>query len=1577
MSEVVRLPFIGKERSRILIEKGYDLEKIKNSSAEELAEILEVDRYIAYLIRKAATEASIENVPDELIAKETICPKCGNTISELEYECGRCHNQIKNMPLEDYEEQIKNYVDLFISISKDRNNIELWEKLKDVYEKLGNMEDSLDVSLKIDILREKEWRGEETIEVREEKKNLKKYPIRGIRERKFKNGIVNGFGPKIEFGKKEKLRIRIFAIVLILGIVMGSFISVFAMNPPFKVDGKMNEWANIPSYHTFDSQIRVLKMGEYGDYSFFYIGGNLKLKYGLNILIDKDRNPETGYKMGHIGSEYRINIYSSSGKLYASLYSFSSKKNQEDWNGWNKICNLGIAGGDYGFEFKVKKDIFTGISVIEVFNYGHHTPPIGLYNPIVATEVSLGGGYVTETSKIGKIYINNTYKKEVSISGMQITNLGNASNLALAIYKDGKILASGYAGSYFNFTDLIRVKDSVSFDLYYYQGGKDGETIRPMIGRVSSTESVSWTKGDGYYIGEIPNKPKIDGIFADWNNLRRKDVVEDAPENIDIVSFGSYFNSYSYFYIQTAGEAMLGNVLTVYGTNDSDRDGIPDSKDPFPHDFNNDGIRDKDSYTIVNGEKLPDVDKDGIPDYPYGNDYYLNTTIPNSTVFPKEYRGKFVSIYIGPPKGKKEIIPMDYFEIYIGNIGGEGFNIAGIKAKYLFRIYGMNGDFMGYEYDVYHNGKFVESKISFNPTRDLASGWSRFELKIPVSPTEKMVVFRAISFNEEFEDIAHKPFMKTRGFPIPQKFGSENDEVKNETSASMIMRDPDQDTIAGKFAQELKEKYYDKVNLNLLISWISTLNLSKGAEKNHVFTDKDFKDGNISHFKEEDYATWKMNEIIEKEGRRPIYRVELLNESIFCEEWENMTNTTKRWEILHWTHDLEEIRTKDKNYSNPYKINWYDEKVMRTLEWLVYKLSQNMDNWTLGYMIGRGIKSIDDARIGPFLAVYPTKDARLKDWSYEKVKGTGKTVTFQLVHWYSGTSDCYSDNDGYVKITVGSWTYTTQIRSDDNDWNAKVIFTNTNNSGSSAYIKIENWESDSGLCGGDDDYGSATMTYYITTKTWSGDTSEPHVHTSGPDGSADDWFVIESDDDNEAKLGIYDNNGDSDPMYGGLCFNDPWDNPTRVTYYSGQNYWGYGSYTASYYEFYVASGTSISVHLVPSSYNYDLYLYDLSWNQKASSTNSGTSEDDITFTADSSGYWKIMIYAADGYADWFKFWFTSGPDDKNFIDMSSTTGVSNAGYLIESYNGVTYYDTSDEWKFSVPSTWLSSGAYVYVWMKPNTNANFDIYLYDSSGTQKTSGTSGGVGQADYVLYQFQTSDQSGYWYASVVPSTSTDYGNYTIFFWCGYHVEFHAVTNNSGTHTPMDKSNGVQVSYVLFGNAYYVYPNDQEYWTVYVDRGSSYSYASESNLSNDAAGHRWISQSPPSGTITQNTSIYGYYYEQFYLTINTAHDTGYSSGELFGASQSYSGPGSGWFDAGCTVTISVDSPVTESGQTYYFVSWSGGGTGNYTGTSNPASFTIQDVTTETANWQVPEFQTPIIIFITIFVIFSVRTTKKK
>jgi uncharacterized repeat protein (TIGR02543 family) len=94
----------------------------------------------------------------------------------------------------------------------------------------------------------------------------------------------------------------------------------------------------------------------------------------------------------------------------------------------------------------------------------------------------------------------------------------------------------------------------------------------------------------------------------------------------------------------------------------------------------------------------------------------------------------------------------------------------------------------------------------------------------------------------------------------------------------------------------------------------------------------------------------------------------------------------------------------------------------------------------------------------------------------------------------------------------------------------------------------------------------------------------------------------------------------------------------------------------------------------------------------------------------------------------------------------------------------------------------------------------------------------------------------------------------------------------------------------------------------------------------------------PSNAITMNgpKTATANWKTQHYLTMSTN----------FGSVS----PGSGWHDAGSTVTISVTAPSAGSGEQYVWNNWTGTGSGNYTGTDNPASITMNGAVTEVASW---------------------------
>jgi len=88
--------------------------------------------------------------------------------------------------------------------------------------------------------------------------------------------------------------------------------------------------------------------------------------------------------------------------------------------------------------------------------------------------------------------------------------------------------------------------------------------------------------------------------------------------------------------------------------------------------------------------------------------------------------------------------------------------------------------------------------------------------------------------------------------------------------------------------------------------------------------------------------------------------------------------------------------------------------------------------------------------------------------------------------------------------------------------------------------------------------------------------------------------------------------------------------------------------------------------------------------------------------------------------------------------------------------------------------------------------------------------------------------------------------------------------------------------------------------------------------------------------VTESATFTATYSTQYYLSVQSNH----------GNPQ-----GSGWYNAGSTAYVSVDSAVTEGGNTRYsFVSWSGSGAYSYTGSSREISVIMNAPITETANW---------------------------
>jgi len=267
----------------------------------------------------------------------------------------------------------------------------------------------------------------------------------------------------------------------------------------------------------------------------------------------------------------------------------------------------------------------------------------------------------------------------------------------------------------FNFEPAIEISmdDSITWHIAVDIKNSNGRTLGASIinpGNVkieNGTVSLRRMPSDHElgYLGIVPINTTIDGGFSDWTTpVSDLDGSPVSNPDIDIHSYDFVVdNNFFYFYLKVEGALMNGTLVpywnqvtgetpTVVGPFDSDLDTIPDTFDPLPFNFDNQGLDDNQTNN--------DVDEDGIKDHPYGSDYWLNTTILNDTGIPPDYWGIEVNRYIGPME-KPSVLGEDVIRIYLetANNSGNGYLLKNpplgvMYADYLIEIKGKNGNIL-------------------------------------------------------------------------------------------------------------------------------------------------------------------------------------------------------------------------------------------------------------------------------------------------------------------------------------------------------------------------------------------------------------------------------------------------------------------------------------------------------------------------------------------------------------------------------------------------------------------------------------------------------------------------------------------------------------------------------------------------------------------------------------------------------------------------------------------------------------------------------------------------------------------
>ncbi len=559
-----------------------------------------------------------------------------------------------------------------------------------------------------------------------------------------KEGFVNGFGAPPEFKVERKVKILPVIIVILL-LVSGIAAVVFLSTPEFKIDGNFSEWSHVPSYKLGDL---TYKYEYHAGSLYFFLTQNSMFYSEESIYVLMGNSTPPGYYVDGIYVKRVVEFYGWNSTLKgAHIWRYVSST--FNWN-FTGTSGLKYAYRNGGIEFLVN-EVNPNSKFVVLFKNGNVLRSSPMPVEEHAAQVIVENEKSVANNNTPVLKINITAPRKFTLNTVSVEYQG-ANITGAYIDLDGNKI-NGILG---NGTVVFTVdKEIESTDIQFAANysGRKCSVIHLNVSLYSVDMKFSYKRlNTPLYLFKAPKDVCIDGAFGDWKGRISYDGTGNVKDaNIDIVAHAHtrFFRS---VYMSVRGEFMGGDdvpIVRKWSPVDSDRDSVPDKYDKYPHDFNNDGIPDKDSYVEINGTKLPDVDGDGIPDYPYGPDMWLNTTIPKD--FPKPYAGRNVTVYIGPAPPIKPKDGNDTAEIYFGDDNPKGAHLYWVPfpVDYKIKITGRDGIFHShlYKYDN-ENWKFIKNITS------VAAGYHEMEMATGLNISHGKMWITVFNWNHEYDSIS-------------------------------------------------------------------------------------------------------------------------------------------------------------------------------------------------------------------------------------------------------------------------------------------------------------------------------------------------------------------------------------------------------------------------------------------------------------------------------------------------------------------------------------------------------------------------------------------------------------------------------------------------------------------------------------------------------------------------------------------------------------------------------------------------------------------------------------------------------
>ncbi len=546
---MLSIPYVGKLRSKILEEKKYDLEKLKNASPEEIGKLMGFsDKIGERIIKYAKMVDKNYEIPDELIFEELRCPQCGAIVSEVEPVCHKCGHEFFTPP-PNMDKVFKSIAEVIVGLYKNPKDATLWRKGEKLLNTLGDEKKASDFKFRASAL---ELEGLET-EEKESKVGISKISrilaaSKSTREGKI-NGLVNGTG--VPMRKKEPKR-RVFRAVIVFLIVLipvifASYLT-FGTSPPVAIDGNFGEWKNVHSFTLLSGFFKYFKMKNYDGYSYVYLRSSHlfsnRTEQYFSMMIDSDSNPNTGYPVNSLGVDFAVMIHGKYGDVVGDMWKYANGS----WSKWGKVD---VACNNNQMEMKMMR-IGDDAKILLYYRDSEEH-----YSSVLTMKPKLwlmyqGGRVLSNGDEVENITLWNSNVGEITINKINVKNAGNATaDVRISIGGFQKEVTISPKNTTVNFNSPLKISKPMVMHITYISGGSKFSTLKPVIYPDTPFSSVDISSGS--YIGAIPNSKSIDGIFLDWQNAHESPKGK-VPLNIDLKRYGD----------DTTGNVKI--YLSVYGT---------------------------------------------------------------------------------------------------------------------------------------------------------------------------------------------------------------------------------------------------------------------------------------------------------------------------------------------------------------------------------------------------------------------------------------------------------------------------------------------------------------------------------------------------------------------------------------------------------------------------------------------------------------------------------------------------------------------------------------------------------------------------------------------------------------------------------------------------------------------------------------------------------------------------------------------------------------------------------------------------------------------------------------------------